>query len=129
MRHLIWLVPLFALSTAAAYYHQWAGTPPAVSGSPVMNFRDPYADRDGAREAEADLAGGKLILFTYGYQLGDEESYARLMKRQHNVTVIPIAGCVVTESLVRYARDYNAVVERHLRSLPQQAATGIHPRP
>ncbi len=39
------------------------------------------------------------------------------MERDYDVTWVAVAGCVVSEPLVKYTGAYNAVVERYLRAI------------
>jgi len=61
----------------------------------------------GAAEAERDIAAGVLRLKSYGLPAHWFGDYARLMQSRLGVEIKPVAGCVVTTSLVRNVQGYN----------------------
>lgn len=69
-----------------------------------------YRSRDGKKEAEADIASGKPKYKTYGRQLAPQYEAARdkVFFDRFGVQHEGIAGCMVSESVVAYAKAYNA---------------------
>ena len=63
----------------------------------------------GALDAWVDRARGQSKFKSYGYVMGWEGEYRRLLRDRYGVTVEPVAGCLVTEDLVRYVHGYNDV--------------------
>ncbi|HZP59544.1 MAG TPA: hypothetical protein VFB27_04410 [Opitutaceae bacterium] len=73
-----------------------------------------YLDRDGKKEAQDDIARGTPKLKLYGLEVGDFDERAAVFRRRLGVELDPIAGCIVSDPLVKYADAYNAEVRRFL---------------
>lgn len=118
MKRVYWLVPFLCVTAFAAYYHRWNQQLDMSYHGPGIPFDpfSPYAVRDGPREAEADIARGTPQLLTYGLPGVPMSEFREVLQRDYGVDERAIAGCVVSESLVKYAHDYNATIERHLKA-------------
>lgn len=111
MKRIIWLIPFLAIATFAGYYHHWNST---VRATPRYNPLDKYKYLDGHEDAKMALARGQLVILTYGLPVHWWLEYREVLKRDYDVEMRTIAGCMVTEELVRYAAAYNAVMERRI---------------
>jgi hypothetical protein len=128
MKLVYWLVPFLSVSAFAAYYHHWdrqqEATEHARLAEQAASDRDKlrralmgdYEGRDGRQEAKADLARGTPRLLGYGLPVRWIGEYGEVLQRDYGVSREAIAGCVVSESLVKYAHTYNAVIEEHLKA-------------
>jgi hypothetical protein len=87
-------------------------TAPAPAPAEQVDF----ADRDGAAEALRDIASGALSLKTFGYPAPARFEYGKLLEAELGVKLDAVAGCVVTEALIDFVREYNAVMEDHLEA-------------
>ena len=67
------------------------------------------AYRDGRAEAERDVASGNIILKTYGLPAPWSEIYRSNLLSRYQIVSRPVAGCVVTETLVESVKRYNEV--------------------
>jgi hypothetical protein len=74
---------------------------------------DGYRGRNGAREARQDIQKGTLSLKTYGLP-PDTNRYAQLLHQRLGVQLDAIADCTVTKDLLKYAKNYNTVVEAYI---------------
>ena len=70
---------------------------------------------NGSPEAEHDISQGHLELRTFGLPAPWEVEYARLLKERHGIELNAVAGCVVTEDLMRDVERYNAVMEVEIK--------------
>ena len=123
MQRIYFLLPILATSLCAAYYHHWekqqALEQAALRSRPPVVF-DPYeayAKQDGAKDAKADLAKGTPRLLTYGLPVHWIREFGVVLMRDYGVDQQSVAGCVVSESLVKYTAAYNAGIEDHLRKV------------
>jgi hypothetical protein len=78
--------------------------------SDKMGALDSYEGRDGTREAKAALREGRLVVLRYGQPAVWVSDYQRILRERYQIEVRTIAGCIVSEGLLAYARDYNAVM-------------------
>ncbi len=114
-RRLTVIVPLLGLTAFAGYYAYWDshhGRDIAVNGRAISRWVGVHGD--GARDAEAALRRGAHVLLTYGYPADFAGDYHAVLFEDYGVVTRTIAGCVVDDDLVRYARAYNAVMRRDL---------------
>ena len=72
-----------------------------------------YKGRDGAAEAKKDIASGNPRLMTYGLPAPSMEEFSVLLYAKLGISCHMIAGCVVTDDLIKYARDYNGVITKY----------------
>ena len=94
-------------------------------GSTIENSRDErnqaiadaishreYEKRNGAAEAEYVQAHDSARYCIYGRSAGliYLKEWNDICIRRFRIRVAPIAGCMISESLVKYANDYNAVI-------------------
>lgn len=118
MKRITFILPCLALTAFAGYYQH--GRHPEIECAVRKtaytrdDFIDPYHNRDGRKDAEADLARGKLRIVGYGLPVHWIREYREVMKRDYNVDDEAIAGCVVTDGLLRYVAEYNKVMEARI---------------
>lgn len=87
------------------------GAMPPVLGQACSG--DEYEYRDGAAEAVADLLEGRVVLLTAGLPSSIDDDYSAVWRR-YGVRCRAIAGCVVWDSLLTYAADYNRVMRDYI---------------
>ena len=110
MKRVYVLTPLIAMAAFFVYYASWS-TADVYRPSRRESTRDPYVGRDGAREAQATLARGKLVYLEYGLPVVWQTERREIARQKFGVECRPIAGCIVTEALVTFAAAYNQVME------------------
>jgi len=110
MRRLYVLIPLVAMVAFFSYYAHWNAAA-ALRPLPHERSGDRYFGRDGAREAGAALARGKLVYLEYGLAVPWEAERREVARKQFGIECRSIAGCVITDSLQKFATAYNAVME------------------
>jgi hypothetical protein len=123
MKRVYVIFPLLGLAAFAAVYHQWeaeqcfglknAQRLATATTQPWSPFEE-YQHRDGAKDARADLAAGRLAICTFGLPVSWAPEYHALMMMKYGVHFRVLAGCVVTEELCRYAAAYNGVMEKEI---------------
>jgi hypothetical protein len=108
------LAPLVASVAFFLYYAHWTSTvePQRFAQRSV----DRYSDRDGAREARATIAHGKLMLLTSGLAMGDQTARNEIARTKFGIEYHVIAGCDVTPGLVEFSRAYNRVMTAEIIS-------------
>ncbi|SRR6266496_3214980 len=109
MRLRISLLGLMALMTISGC---------AGRGEKSLSRNDPfssYTGRDGTAEAKKGIARGSPKLKAYGLPMPSAEYYAMLLNSKLGIHQETIAGCVVSEDLVKYTVAYNAVVEKYAK--------------
>ena len=90
----------------------------AGRGEKSLGGYDPFSSyngRDGAAEAKKDIAQGSPKLKAYGLPMPSAEYYALLLNSKLGIHQETIAGCVVSQDLVKYTAAYNAVVEKYAK--------------
>lgn len=106
-------------------------------GLVILWYLGPYPR--GVVMAHVDHARGYYEIKTYGGPLSPEESeryakYNRLLQERYEVELEPVAGCVVTWSLVQFVDGYNSVSkqllkEKHGRDIFEECATLAQTKP
>jgi hypothetical protein len=109
-RRIYALLPLAAMMAFFLYYADWSSAAIFRRSSAEVS-RDPYAGRDGTKEARGALKRGKLLLLSYGLLTPYGEERREIARTKFGIEYRVIAGCVVSEDLVRFATDYNRVME------------------
>lgn len=100
MKQILQVVVLFTLLLAAGCSAQ--STNSATIGD--------NSHRNGAAEAKKDITEGHLYLKAYGLPHPATEQYAVLLRKDLNITYQQVGGCMVDQSLTKYANDYNEVI-------------------
>jgi hypothetical protein len=119
MKRTLLLVPLFGVTAFASYYQYWNASLPTM---PVCQAcRDGERDhvfthRDGARDAQAALARGKVLILSHGTPVACFAEYNEILKRDYGIEERMIAGERVSAHLLKYVGDYNRVMEAHIFS-------------
>lgn len=116
------IAPLVSLVLFGGYYVYWktqAPGPRAVRAQPA----DPYAGRDGKKEAEADLAAGRLVLIESGPPVSWDRERIEIARTQYGVELRRLDA--TTEAAARYVDAFNrvmrpAVAARHGRGFHDQ---------
>ncbi len=115
MKRIYFILPCLALTAFAGYFRHWeTGFDARKTGYAKDDFLDPYRHRDGRKDAEADIAHGKLRIVSYGLPVHWAPEYREIMQRDYGVEVDSIAGCVVSGDLVKYAAAYNEVMQARI---------------
>jgi hypothetical protein len=65
----------------------------------------------GGAAARIDLSRGRYKVLTYGLPVPWFSEYARLLRERYGIRVQAVAGCIVSEPLIRYVESYNRLVE------------------
>lgn len=73
-----------------------------------ITFPWPFAAARGRFAARLDLALGNCRILRYGLHMADRE-YTELLKERYGIGSKRVADCIVSEPLVEYADNYNAV--------------------
>ncbi|MBS0631751.1 MAG: hypothetical protein JSS11_07530 [Verrucomicrobia bacterium] len=73
-----------------------------------------YAARDGEKEALADIAKGSPKYYVYGLPARSESAMAEIMHSRFGIEWTRIAGCMVSDPLVRFADTYDKEVESYI---------------
>ena len=60
--------------------------------------------------AHIDVHRGRYQELGYGLPPPSRSEYARCLRERYNIEFRPVAGCVVSESLVSYVNSYDSVV-------------------
>lgn len=126
MRRRLWLFPLIGLAAFAVYYQHWNSLQAATRchsrcSEQTATPLDVYANRDGRKEAAADLRRGRLTILTYGLPAPWSLALMEGLHRDHGIELRPVAGCIVTTEQMRYVEEYNEVMERHLTAIHGEA--------
>jgi LysM repeat protein len=69
----------------------------------------------GQAEARRDLTNGVLKLKIAGLPSPELWTYKRLLEERCKVQLEPIAGCCVSEGLLRYQAGYNEIIQTRIR--------------
>ena len=113
MKRIYLLFPLLGLTAFAGYYRHWDVQHTAARES-AREYYDPYAYRDGHQEAVADIAHGKLGVVSYGLPAHWVPEYREVLQRDYGIEYRAIAGCVVSDGILKYAAAYNKVMEARI---------------
>jgi hypothetical protein len=121
------VVPVLLLVGFAAVYTSWAGKKErevaaekkgmiARANQAKEDFYSgkAFIGRNGKKEAEVDLSRGAPKLFLYGKTRADVAERTAIFKQRFGVELDTLAGCIVSEPLVSFATDYNAVIRSHI---------------
>jgi hypothetical protein len=69
----------------------------------------------GRLAAYRDIRQGRYEVLGYGLPTAWRPEYARCLRERYNINFRPVAGCVVSESLVSYVDAYRSVVDDAVR--------------
>jgi hypothetical protein len=123
MRRAYFLFPVLVVIGFAAYFSWWKFEAARDGAQKLANLAlakedlisgKVFVGRDGAKEAEVDLANGNARFMYYGRERSDMREYSKILANRFGVTVDPLAGCMVSDPLVAYADSYNAVVRKYV---------------
>src|SRR5690349_21696941 len=65
----------------------------------------------GRQAAYRDIRQGRYKALGYGLPTPWRSEYAQCLQERYNISFRPVAGCVVSESLVSYVNAYHSVVD------------------
>lgn len=68
----------------------------------------------GQADARRDITNGMLAIKTFGLPAPESGKYDELLKQRCHVGVEGLAGCCVTESLIKYAQGYSEVADAYI---------------
>ncbi len=112
MKRVYVIVPIIAMMAFAGYYAFWRiGNGPTDASS----ARDEYANRDGAKEAQAAIDDGQLVILTYGLPAEWSHEYREVLLKDYGIQLRAIAGCEVTQPLLDFAANYNRVMRDRIK--------------
>jgi hypothetical protein len=98
--------------------------------SSIAEFES-YDHRDGKKEAEADIAQGRLKWKVSG-RVSDYEVRRTLLKEKLGLELDWFTGCIGSEGIERYRLAYNSVIWTHATTIYGEAAVqdmlGDHPK-
>jgi len=77
-------------------------------------FGASYRDRDGRKEAEADIDRGRPKYKEHGNHAGQTIQWRAILRVRFGIEAEAIADCVVSKALVDYADAYNATIETYI---------------
>ena len=117
MKRIYFLLPCLAVAAFAGYYRQWETARDEPATYCREDFTDPYRHRDGRKEAESDLAHGKLRVVSFGLPAHWSGEYREILLHDYHIEHHAIAGCVVSEGILRYAAAYNQVMAQRIQAL------------
>ena len=69
----------------------------------------------GRLAAHLDTQRGRYQVLSYGLPSPSRPEYARCLRERYNLEIRPVAGCIVSESLVSYVNAYDSVLEEATR--------------
>lgn len=69
----------------------------------------------GRLAAYRDVRQGRYEVLGYGMPTPWRPEYARCLRERYNISFHPVAGCIVSESLVSYVNAYHSVVDEAVR--------------
>jgi hypothetical protein len=69
----------------------------------------------GRLDAHNDVRRGRHEVLVYGLPTVWHPEYARCLRERYKIEFRPVAGCIVSESLVSYANAYDSVLEEVTR--------------
>jgi len=65
----------------------------------------------GRLAAQVDMQRGQYQVLGYGLPSPSRPEYARCLRERYEIDFRPVAGCVVSESLLSYVNAYDSVLE------------------
>lgn len=80
-------------------------------GEFIDRQEDPFDSRDGRTEANRMRKEGRLGIVAFGMPVPWISDYRQILLTEYQIEYRAIAGCVVSEEIVNYARDFNAVMD------------------
>jgi len=69
----------------------------------------------GRLAAHVDMQRGRSQILGYGLPNPSRPEYARCLRERYKIDFRPVAGCIVSESLVSYVNAYDSVLEEATR--------------
>ncbi|MEI8348892.1 MAG: hypothetical protein WCI77_01960 [Candidatus Omnitrophota bacterium] len=82
----------------------------------VVSIRLLIPYHSGKLAAYADHVLSQKKILTYGYPLPWRQEYRRLLFKDYDVELTPIAWCVVTHWTSEYAKGYNGIAEGYINA-------------
>jgi hypothetical protein len=69
----------------------------------------------GRLAAHVDMRQGRYQILGYGLPSPWRPKYVRCLRERYKIDFHPVAGCIVSESLVSYVNAYDSVLEESTR--------------
>jgi hypothetical protein len=69
----------------------------------------------GRLAADVDMRQGRYQVMGYGLPSPWRPEYVRCLRERYKIDFHPVAGCIVSESLVSYVNAYDSVLEESTR--------------
>ena len=69
----------------------------------------------GRLAAHVDMQQGQYQVLGYGLPSPSRPEYVRCLRERYKIEFHPVAGCIVSESLVSYVNAYDSVLEEVTR--------------
>ena len=102
------IAPLIAMAAFAGYYVYWQSQPQARQ--PVVSRNaDPYATRDGRKDAESLLAAEKLALIESGPAVSWDAERREIARTKYGVELRRLED-LSTEGFARYVDSFNRIM-------------------
>jgi hypothetical protein len=70
----------------------------------------------GRVAAHVDIRRGRYQMLGYGLPVPWRPEYARCLRERYKIEFRPVAGCLVSDSLVSYVNTYDSVIEEAARA-------------
>ena len=112
----IYIIIPVVVAAAIVGYATYAPTLAKVRQEKTASADDPFVGRDGKKEAEVDLAGGKLVILEYGMYPPWDKERREVARARFELEIRPLAGCVITKPLVTFVDAYNRVMAQEIES-------------
>ncbi len=114
MKLFYWLMPLVIIFTVSGCTHGANQRNSSIDNSTIKPEEplDAYHGRDGAQEAIRDLQHKCARYCIYGRSAGRPilPEWNALAKERFDINVEAIAGCLISDELVKYANEYNRIL-------------------
>ena len=82
-------------------------------GSPLLAESKAYLDAQ--EEARKDVKSETIKYLLYGMPHAQDRMFASFLKKKYNITLVIVAGCIVTQEIRDRADGYNKVIFEYLK--------------
>lgn len=102
------ILPIVLLAAFAGYFAYWKAHQPAKSAE--VKVVDAYAGRDGRKEAEAELAAGKLVLIESAPPVSWDRERREIALAKYGLELRSRPESITTAAFAKYADAFNRVM-------------------
>ena len=102
------VIPLVCMAAFAGYYFYWQSQSHGAKAA-AARVIDPFANRDGKKEAESLLADGKLVFIETGPAVSWDAERRELARSRYDVEIRRFDDAA-TEGFARYVDAFNRVM-------------------